>query len=448
MIWGIVLTCVLVALAGLWAAWRRQLNVTSPLAHFLAIYTFMFVVKPLQTVLSGDWTQLDQAIGTRDDGFIFLIFLAANLGLAAFVLGYAAGPGRRLAARLRLPEWPGDTRVMVAVGIATIVLSLLSFVRYHPTPLAPSYQTSQVGGRFVTTAYVALFSTEMWGIALLWLTGLRRRLWGWLVAGVFSLLVLYGGWHRWMVFTLFVGVLITERLARRLPPIRAWLFTAALALPTLWVFARLAEDRAYVQRVWQGEIPWWETGEGRPLIDWSYFGSIEPLGLYLQTIPSVRGFAWGGGYLNAALLPIPRQVWRGKRDIFATGQLLDPAVSPTYMVEHLGRGATVSMFAEFYGEFGWIGILVGMSLFGTICRLAYEVAIRHRANPYVRVLYAAGLSYLVFSVHHGHFQTLISYAMVAAGVVLCGVVEWWGWYRFGAARAPAHQPQHAQAASG
>lgn len=438
MLQGVMLTVVVLAAMTAWAVMKRQAGIVSPMAHFILAGAFLWVAKPLSITLTGRWEVIDAAVGTRDDGFLFVVLLVANVGLVGFFLGYATRLGRGLSKRVRIPEITGNRRLITWLGAIVVVLGLAAFVRYQATPFAGVHAQANEGSYFVNqTAYIAYFCYHLWGIALLWWTGLRRRRAGAALAVFFSFLVLYGGWHRAYVFSLLLGLIITEMLRGHRKVGLGLMVTLGLLIPLLLQgFSAIGADRTFIAKALRGREPELFTPEPRPLLDWDYFLSVEPLATMVQIVPSQASFRWGTTYLDIPLDAVPRILWKKKRRLFAP--LVGPGVEGEFGRRY-SRGATRTTFAELYYQGGWLGVFGGMFLAGIAWRTLYEKARADAQNPYVRVIYAAALSNWMLWLHHGHHLVLMLMYVLIAPVAFGLVVEWVA-QRHRGSRAPEALP--------
>jgi len=424
MVQGLVLTSILLLAMTLEVVRRGHWNLLSPIAYFLGANVFLFALKPLWMILTGEFSTLERLLDDRSAEFLFMVFLVADLGLIGFFAGYMVPWGRQAAERARIRPPRGRASIILPVGVLFLALGLRSFILYRPTPLAESYTQANIGGYFtVATAYIAFFCFHVWGVAALWWTSLgpRGRLLGAGVAVLFVLLITYGGWHRNVAVSLLFALLITYRMTRRIRPATLALL-AVLAAMSLRTFFVLGRDRSLVRDVWSGQTTLAAAQEKAPTIDWRYFEPFEGLAFAMATVPRYEPYRWGATYPDVLLSAIPRRVWPSKRSLF-TEMVLGDMRLPPEIEERWTRGQAYPMVAEFYQQAGWAGVLLGMFLAGLVWRTAYETALRHAHSPYVRVAYAAPLSLWPQCVHGGHFGLPSDLYLLLLPVAMCLALE-------------------------
>jgi hypothetical protein len=85
-------------------------------------------------------------------------------------------------------------------------------------------------------------------------------------------------------------------------------------------------------------------------------------------VPRQRGYAWGISYLDALLNLVPNvgltagRTWTFDPYKHAPSLVLTQAINPGYL--EMGSGYGFSMAAEWHWNFGPMGVLLGMTLFG------------------------------------------------------------------------------------
>ncbi|MGQ9730144.1 MAG: hypothetical protein ACUVX8_02635 [Candidatus Zipacnadales bacterium] len=420
MVQGLILTCVVLLLLTLDVVRRGHWNLLSPIAYFLGANIFLFVLKPLWMIAADEFTTLRRLVDDPSPEFVFMVFLAINLSLLGFYLGYMMPWGQRITHQLRFAPLPARPSIVLSVGALFVFLGLRSFILYRPTPLAESYTQANIHGYFtVATAYLAFFCFHIWGVAALWWTSLGRQgqLLGGALAALFVFLITYGGWHRNVAVSLILALLITYRMTRRIRTTTLALLIL-VAFLSLRPFFMLGRNRSIIRHIWTGEVSLAEAHQEAPRMDWQYFEALEGMAFALYTIPRYEPYRWGATYADVFLSAIPRRVWKSKRNIF-TEMVLGDAQLPAEIEDRWTRGQAYPMVAELYQQAGWLGILLGMGVAGIIWRAAYEIALRHAQSPYVRVIYAAPLSLWPQCIHGGHFGLPGDLYLLLLPVVIC-----------------------------
>lgn len=136
------------------------------------------------------------------------------------------------------------------------------------------------------------------------------------------------------------------------------------------------------------------------------------LELVLESVPSSRPHIWGASYLSTFVIFIPRDLWPAK-----------PSTAWAYMtglrtVEN--PNAAYSNIGELYLNFGPVGVVVGMYLWGVVCEAWRRICTRYRNSLVTTVLYYMSLPAFAFAVR-GDFQVAVGnmlYTMLVVFLVL------------------------------
>jgi hypothetical protein len=120
---------------------------------------------------------------------------------------------------------------------------------------------------------------------------------------------------------------------------------------------------------------------------------ISPLDVFaleLEKMPSQISYRYGGSFLETVYQPIPRSLLAQK----------PPVLTAWYKSQLLGRndggGVRASALGEGYANFGAIGIVALMAIYGVLGRLFYSAVHRKRTPaPLAVVFYAIAVQYLV-----------------------------------------------------
>ncbi|MBI5863998.1 MAG: oligosaccharide repeat unit polymerase [Planctomycetes bacterium] len=103
----------------------------------------------------------------------------------------------------------------------------------------------------------------------------------------------------------------------------------------------------------------------------------------VQEIPSTRSYLWGSGFVPAFTFWIPRAIWSSKP--VGTGWVV---TTMWYHTEHPDNNLALTIIGEWYANFGYFGVAVGMLLIGIIVR---TINTWMRSNINNKVLWPAWL---------------------------------------------------------
>jgi hypothetical protein len=242
------------------------------------------------------------------------------------------------------------------------------------------------------------------------------------VAGLgVGLLVLRLGQRGIVASAFLCVVVIIHYLKRRIP---VWFFVAAIFLATTLSNVLLPYRATYLKRGGEDDGPSVVELAQKPA---SVVADHEAerqrfsaLALVFHHFPETHDFLLGRSWFAMIALPIPRWLWPEKADYF---------VWRDSRIVHNLAGAPIptSYMGALYANFSWLGLVLGMVLWGIIQAAFYAWLKRAPTDPTVVLLYSI---LLVF----------FGLTMLQMSNVLQYVVPIWIIVRFVARRAPATAP--------
>lgn len=123
----------------------------------------------------------------------------------------------------------------------------------------------------------------------------------------------------------------------------------------------------------------------------------------LDSVPERIGFAGIEPLVAVLVLPIPRGVWAEKpypEYLGKVGQSVGTPAAPY-------AGAAVPNFGEYYIAAGWLGVAVGMSLFGIGARALWAYRKATLRDPLALVVFACSLPFLMQTVTRGYTAQIV-----------------------------------------
>lgn len=351
--------------------------------------------------------------------------VVALLAFLTFVTGTVVGHKLRLGALLgaALPDFRGGGRrlpaawiefLLIGGGIAGIFGWLL-FQGGLAARLSEGYGTGRGGGAMFRIAFVAVQSGTLllaWRMFSKRATTTLGRAWflGLLAFQVLAFGVLIG-MRKYLLF-LFFGTLTVWILRRgfaSLPKAKiAALFFLLLVFFSFWGEIR---NRPLGDLIEGSENPLYaETGP-------FYHGYLNAVGgpfevacLVYELYPEQEKFRHGGTLLVTLLGFIPRAIWPEKpigigKEI--TQYIVGPFYEPTY-----GFSVTVTLPADLYINFGWLGLAFGGLLFGILCRTVGAYA-THGMRDGVQTVAARAVLPAVFVMGLGEVRADMSMMLMA-----------------------------------
>ncbi|HEY5220107.1 MAG TPA: O-antigen polymerase [Gemmatimonadaceae bacterium] len=95
---------------------------------------------------------------------------------------------------------------------------------------------------------------------------------------------------------------------------------------------------------------------------------VDKTSLIIQAVPRVLPYQWGGTLVTWVTAPIPRTLWPDK-SLIRVGPIIGDRI---YGLDPLTTGVPPGLVAELYWNFGLVGVVAGMFLFGAVLRAMYR----------------------------------------------------------------------------
>jgi hypothetical protein len=113
---------------------------------------------------------------------------------------------------------------------------------------------------------------------------------------------------------------------------------------------------------------------------------FSALALVIHTFPNEHDYLLGRSWMGIIAMPIPRWLWPEKAEYFVWRD--------SQIVYNLaGARIPTSYLGTLYANFSWLGVILGMTLWGVIQSGFYAWLRRHVTDPTVVMLYAILLSF-------------------------------------------------------
>jgi hypothetical protein len=372
----------------------RQASIYHPLTMYLGFHGLVFVIRPLLVhFLEFDHEFL--YMGIQPDQMLLVKTLAvSSLGLVVFAAATLGFGWCRVQFRSAAPApfTPEQRRALLILAIL-----LLPVVAYSIRAGQTDFATEERGGTYmmVGASGYAIEAQLMAGPLVCALLAVTRFQWGALL-----LLVPYVGYRafagmsRWSFVLLFVALGLMYAWQTR----RKWLpwWILVCVIPVFPLFKAIGDNRGLVKDLIAGEIHQPDpTKPGmsaldrfRAKYDGPDFANFDFLTYVVAMVPERTGtYTYGTQYLQLFTEPIPRKLWPGK-----------PAGAPIgfFNLNNYGDflGRTVTLVGDGWMSGGWLGVVITMTLVGTILGLAHRWFWRHSQNNMIALLYLVGLAML------------------------------------------------------
>jgi hypothetical protein len=372
---------------------------------------FIWFLRPLSTVMYGDWIYAGHNISRGFNQALLIAFV----GLVAVYGGYSIGTGARLA--LKVPPLParwvshGAFKSIVTVLLVAAALFAAYIARGGGLHAVVGYFSSRTLGQKQLAAqssawlylapYVAipsaLISWSMYHVA-------RRRTYlvmAILLTTLSLALTVFKGDRTYVLMIVLPLYVLPYLWSGRRPSALSGTVAVLIAILAINVMLvdRVASRRhgSLITRIADAtmnpadQVKTFLTGP-----DISMFSSLAATTEY---VPSKVAYKPGNELISVLALPFPGVLWPGKPHDGETD--LFPTLYPTTAAaQRAGFGP--SLVGGFYIDSGLIGVIVYMSVFGILVRVLFEYWRRNPEDEATLLLYA-GLLPIIILVLRGSF---------------------------------------------
>ncbi|HSR30418.1 MAG TPA: O-antigen polymerase [Anaerolineae bacterium] len=329
----------------------------------------------------------------------------AAVALLSFQVGYFSL--RRL--HVRLPDWltcpnPVAMRratVATVIAFSGMAVAWLALGRvptralnvFSPGVYYSTWAEELVANQGISVGYFYVAREALIAVALLLLVNHRGfgRLSGAVLLAVLAMLFFGMGWrHGILVIVLALVILYYVRQGKR-PSL--WLLAGGGALYLYYVAGLLGFVRSTEYKLEAGYSV--STAYDATL---SSLGIAIPMAALLRYVPGMIPFRYGTTLLKVFTQPIPRALWPQK-PAFIGWEPLQP-----YWTE----GAAVPIWGEFYFNFGLLGVIASMLLWGCLAKVVYILWKRYPDSVVLQVSFALFFPLLIRSYGRGDFASIVS----------------------------------------
>ena len=402
---------------------RRRFDPLEPIFIVLAAYFLYFVFSPARDLL-------------EEQHFFFGVFVPPLLpegsfylacGLAALLVGYYTRTGTRLAERTAAPTMSrhGAVTYAVVLGIAAVVLfgawarlSGLTWLRLLSLGqlgvLEGGYPMQEAEGSALNNY---LFSTLDWFAPAVMIAIAFSKRFRWLLIPAFLLvLVLYatvGLRYRVLILVLAPVVYFYLRRENR-PRITHIALAGVMTVLLIGGIGSIRTKVTYAMAVTPEDLSVAQAREAF-MKDLSIY---QPYLAIIEDVPSESNFLMGRSFTYLLAHPIPRRLWPDKPEP-PVHQIIRSVFGGDDAVQ---AGVAYPNIGEYYANFGVVGVVAGMWLFGVLLRWLWAWAYRHRSNRWAACFYAIALPLLVQVVSRGHFVQIFQTVLFFLGPIGVGMI--------------------------
>jgi hypothetical protein len=420
---------------------ERAFDPFEPIWIFAAVYGAMFVVRPSAMLIRGDLVYEGPLTAFDIAPAYTKMLVVGVLGAVGFVGGYLSPAGTRLARVVPVLQGPRDIRLtglvaffLGAAGVVAFAIALASAhgldsislflagrsVELQETLAAPSFYPWAASFVLVpSTIVVAATATAR--------RSRRLALLAVPLAGALLLRALPTG-NRLLLLP-FLGALFVLYFLRRQtrPSVGLLLVVAAAAIIGSAVLSDFRgrgdrEDSA-VRSV--GNVLTHPTRAVEPFTTGPDTEMAATLAAALKVIPRERSHTFGSTIFgDLATRPIPRPLWPEKPE--SPREKLVRTIWPV-QADRGTLNPEFSVLLYFFWDFSYVGVLLGLALYGLLTRALFDYFSFHSAILPVQVLFALAIWFLPMALRDSPVDTTINLAFGLAPVPLMfwlgGVVE-------------------------
>lgn len=422
--WVLIVCCTIVlALPLVWRVAAGAFDPFEPIVLFSLAWGAMFVARPASVLLEDE----SRFWGVDVLPMLPSALVLALVGAVSFVVGYELRLGRTLDSHLPAPR-PVDVRIAAGAAIIVAGIGVVALLVFLPTSEGIESLRLLFRGRTGELAELARSSSNyLWYGSLLFapaafvLIGLAMRArTPMLVAAaiVVSALALarvgpVGG--RIVLLPLVGGVFILAYVIRDRRP--RWLTLASVTAAALVASFFIGHVRdptdGLTARSAVEELQDRPQAVLDPVLRGADAEMVLALSAALTVVPDELPHRYGGATVgNLVTRPIPRELWPGKP--LSPGEKVVSTVWPQYFPD---LNPAFSPLLVLYWDFGLVGVVVGMLVFGALARLLYDWFRRYHLAFGAQLVYSVALWLVVIASRDDPVATLALGSFVVLPVV-------------------------------
>jgi hypothetical protein len=401
----------------LWRATHGGLDPFEPLAVFSLAYGVMFVIRPYSELREGNDSIRYWGVYIDLEPVMGRMIGLALLGAVGFVIGYHLPLAARLAKRLPNPpkDFHVDTVALAALGTGSLGLVLFgTFLLSTGATLFTNFRDPEQLALFTGSSgylYTGFYFLIPSALILIVVGDQRKKravlLLGVIFAVLFLLIALPTG-NRLPLLPFASGLLIYRYARRGTRPnmlLLLLLAVSAVILSSIVVHLRAPELRGdstperTVINVVSRPAAWFD-----PLTRGADNSMSVMLAAALTVVPEELPYQMGRDTFGDLLFrPIPRSIWPEK-PVTPNQRMVSKLWPEAY--EANAANPEFSVVLSFYRDFGPIGVLLGLGVFGSLARTLYEYYLHNRDSMAAMLLLGVGLGFMVLGVRDNPVDTL------------------------------------------
>jgi len=402
------------------AFFRGKINLLEPVYIFVAIYGYMYFLKPFLTIIIGEDFFYDEYIVANAIG-------VSIIGMMSLYLGYYLRFGGNIARRLPIINGPWNFRKLKGVAWFFLLLGVSAYCIfinrsggfYEFFSLPHGY-----GGKYSeSTAYIYQ-SLDFIFPAIFILSGIALQKKGSLLSNrVLVFLIMFflfffifqGG--RAQIFFLVTGLFSLYWVLGKIKRARI-IKLGFLTISILLILGLVPFYRGYFYLGSEWGLIKETSLEENIKKAFTASEREEEFNTYTAIVfayPSRVDYVYGKRYLQSFLHPVPRLIWRTKPLMWGEEWI-------NFLMESkLPYGVVGGILGEFYEQLGTVAVCIGMFLTGLFLKLGYEYFRNNKYNPCACVFFALFFSFIIQVVAQGAITWMLRFP----GFLIPTIVSYW-----------------------
>lgn len=398
--WLLAILSAVCALPFAYALTRKRLDLFEPIYAFALSSAMYFVLIPALLLAQDSYDLL----GWDQRAYANTVTFLALLAMIGFGLGYyLRSEPEGLVTSTTTPRELDDPTTKkrnlhwsIAVFLVFLSLSVL-WILVARIPLASlwifgesSYSDAWAYGLGPQIGYLYGAREALPACLLLIIAFRSGRRWPIITIALFLFLLLFfsGSGARFRVLLLVVSFSMFYFLEKGKRP-QFWQFALVAFFIFYYVIGAIGFFRS--QTVELGQLRGREVGVDQYTLDdaWQIMVSNSEIAtstaVLVRMVPAFEPYFRGASFLNVLTQPIPRVLWADKPQ----------TIRQDFFNELWPPGTTLPFWAIFYLNFGPLGIIPGMMLWGWISRKVYDAWRLHPTNALAQVQLAVYWPFLI-----------------------------------------------------
>jgi hypothetical protein len=408
---------------------RRRFDPFEPLLLFVLAYGVMFVVRPAAMIVRDDVTHRGPLHATDVSKTFTEMLVIALLGAVAFVGSYSLPFGARLGRATPAPRDAFDPGRVVAFALLVALVGMLSFAAFlwylggletlGPLLRGRSIEAVADAPAYFWSGFFVVVPATLVVLAVAFQLRSKTLLAVGLALATVVLIRAVPLGERILLLPFLGGIFVYSYVRRLARP--SFVTVVAVLVVALIGSSFLRDMRgrdirgetvseSFVKIVSQ---PGWTL---EPVLTGSEAEMAPALAAALAVIPEKLGYTYGETIFGDLVIrPVPRSLWDGK-PLPPRERVISTLWPEEY--ERLHLNPEFSTLLYFYWDFSFIGVAIGLALYGVAARVLYEYFLRNRTNISVQVFYSLAIWFVVIAARDSPVDTFMRAVFILLPAVL------------------------------